>query len=101
MEPLFPKFVTPSEELEPADAITRYREQLMEQHNSDFIPYTFQIPVSVVVGKVSEDFELIDLVALDAPEYRPHVITEHFWRGWEAYNRPTFVTFNGRHSTFH
>ncbi len=35
-------------------------------------------------------------MALDEPEFRPHVITENFWRGWEAYRRPTFVTFNGR-----
>jgi predicted PolB exonuclease-like 3'-5' exonuclease len=24
------------------------------------------------------------------------VITEKFWRGWEAYRRPTLVSFNGR-----
>jgi len=45
---------------------------------------------------VARDFRLIDLVVLDAPEFRPHVITENFWRGWEKYRRPTLVTFNGR-----
>ena len=39
---------------------------------------------------------MLDLVALDEPDFRPHVITENFWRGWEAYRRPTLVTFNGR-----
>ena len=34
--------------------------------------------------------------ALDEPAFRPHVITEHFWRGWNCYDRPTLVTFNGR-----
>ena len=24
------------------------------------------------------------------------MIADHFWRGWEAYRRPTFVSFNGR-----
>ncbi|MAZ94887.1 MAG: 3'-5' exonuclease, partial [Planctomycetaceae bacterium] len=61
-----------------------------------FIPYTFQVPVSVVIGKVTEDFQLVDLVALDVPEYRPHVITRDFWHGWEVYNYPTLVSFNGR-----
>ena len=42
------------------------------------------------------DFRLIDLVVLDEPEFRPHVITENFWRGWEKYRRPTLVSFNGR-----
>ena len=76
------------ERLKPREAIDRYRQELLEQQNSDFIPYTFQLPVAVVIAKVSADFRLLDLVALDEPEYRPHVITERFWRGWESYKRP-------------
>lgn len=86
----------PDESLEPVDAVRRYRDELLEKYKSDFIPYTFQVPVSVAVAKVSGDFRLIDLVVLDEPEYRSHVITEHFWRGWEKYRRPTLVSFNGR-----
>ena len=36
------------------------------------------------------------MVVLDEPAFRPHVITENFWRGWERYHRPTLVSFNGR-----
>ncbi|ADB16062.1 polysaccharide biosynthesis protein [Pirellula staleyi DSM 6068] len=86
----------PGETIDPATAVQQYREELMAKHDSDFIPYTYQLPVSVVVAKVSDDFRLLDLVALDEPQFRPHVITEHFWRGWEAYKRPTLVSFNGR-----
>src|ERR1041384_7721924 len=85
-----------SESLSPAQAVTRYRQELLAQHDSDFIPYTYQVPISLVVGKVDKDFRLLDLVALDEPLYRPHIITEHFWRGWESYHRPTLVSFNGR-----
>lgn len=84
------------ESLEPTDAVRRYRDELMEKYQSDFIPYTFQLPISVVVGKVTADFRLEDVVVLDEPQYRPHVITENFWRGWEKYHRPTMVSFNGR-----
>jgi predicted PolB exonuclease-like 3'-5' exonuclease len=84
------------ESLEPAEAVRRYRGELLEKYESDFIPYTFQIPVSVAVGKVSGDFRLADVVVLDEPQFRPHVITENFWRGWEKYRRPTLVSFNGR-----
>ena len=84
------------ENLPPADAIARYRGELMEKYESDFIPYTFQFPISVAVAKVAADYRLLDLVVLDEPEFRPHVITEKFWRGWEAYKRPTLVSFNGR-----
>ncbi len=84
------------ESLEPAEAVRRYRAELMEKYDNDFIPYTFQVPISVAVAKVSADFRLADLVVLDEPRYRPHVITENFWRGWERYHRPTLVSFNGR-----
>jgi 3'-5' exonuclease len=93
---LVSKIRYPGEGLPPADAIARYRAELIEKYDTDFIPYSFQYPVSVVVAKVAADFQLLDIVALDDPKFRPHVITEHFWRGWEAYRHPTLVTFNGR-----
>lgn len=86
----------PDEALEPQDAIRRYRQERKEISGSDFIPYTHQIPISIVVGKVDASFRLLDMTALDHPKYRPHVMTEHFWRGWDAYGRPTLVSFNGR-----
>ena len=48
------------------------------------------------MAKLAADFRLADLVVLDEPQFRPHVITENFWRGWEHYHRPTLVSFNGR-----
>ena len=93
---LVAKMRHPGETIEPAEAVAGYRAELMEKYESDFIPYTFQVPVSVAIAKVAADFRLLDLVVLDEPEFRPHVITEHFWRGWNGYGRPTLVTFNGR-----
>jgi hypothetical protein len=93
---LVAKLRYPGEGLEPREAVSRYRAELMAKYGNDFIPYTYQLPVSVVAAKVDASFHLLDLVALDEPEFRPHVITEHFWRGWEAYKRPTLVSFNGR-----
>lgn len=86
----------PEEMLAPEEAVRRYRNELMEKFETDFIPYTFQIPVSIAIAKVGADLRLADLVVLDEPEFRPHVMTEYFWRGWEKYGRPTLVTFNGR-----
>ncbi len=84
------------EGLSPAEAVRRYRDELLEKYESDFIPYSFQMPISVAVGKVTAEFHLEDVVVLDEPQFRPHVITENFWRGWEKYRRPTLVSFNGR-----
>ena len=86
----------PDQSLQPQEAVRRYRDELMAKYESDFIPYTFQTPVSIAIAKVAADFGLIDLVVLDEPKFRPHVITEHFWRGWEKYGQPTLVSFNGR-----
>jgi predicted PolB exonuclease-like 3'-5' exonuclease len=93
---LVAKLRYPQEGLEPATALARYRAELLEKYESDFVPYTFQIPIAVTVGKVNAELHLEDVVALDEPRFRPHVMTENFWRGWERYQRPTLVSFNGR-----
>jgi 3'-5' exonuclease len=94
--PLVSRLRYPGEGLDGAAAIQRYRAELMAAHDSDFIPYTFQLPISVAVAKVGSDFRLLDVAVLDEAQFRPHIITEHFWRGWEKYQRPTLVSFNGR-----
>jgi predicted PolB exonuclease-like 3'-5' exonuclease len=93
---LISKIRYPGEALEPKAAIRKYRDELLSKHETDFIPYTFQFPVSIVVGKVASDFRLLDVVALDEPNYRPHILTDGFWRGWDLYKRPILVSFNGR-----
>ena len=82
----------------PEESIRKFRDELLAQNNSDFIPYTFQIPIAAAVAKVAQDFSLIDLVVLDEPEFRPHEICSLFWRGWAhpKNNFPTLVSFNGR-----
>ena len=94
--PLVAKLRYPKENLAPDAAVAKYRAELMAKYESDFIPYTFQVPISVAVAKVAADFLLQDVVVLDEPQFRPHVIVENFWRGWEKYKRPTLVSFNGR-----
>src|SRR5689334_21180643 len=54
----------PGEKLKPAAAVRKYRDELLTKNESDFIPYTFQIPISVAVAKVAADYKLIDLVLL-------------------------------------
>ncbi len=93
---LISKVRYPGSDYSPEEAIATYQDELMEQRGTTFIPHTFQIPVAVVIAKVASDLTLIDIVSLDEPEFRPHVITEHFWRGWELYRYPQWVTFNGR-----
>ena len=86
----------PDKAMTPQEAVRQYRAELMEKYEKDFIPYSYQVPIAVAVAKVASDFHLLDVVALDEPEFRPHVMAENFWRGWECYHRPTLVSFNGR-----
>lgn len=86
----------PDDELTPREAVDRYRKQLLEDTGKDILPLTFVLPVSVAIAKVAADFRLLDVLVLDAPEFRPAEIARRFWQGWIHYQRPTFVTFNGR-----
>jgi predicted PolB exonuclease-like 3'-5' exonuclease len=86
----------PAENLSANDAIARYRAELLEQTGKDVLPTTFMLPISVAIAKVDATCQLLDLVILDAPQFRPAVITRLFWQGWNHYQRPTLVSFNGR-----
>ncbi len=93
---LVSKIRYPNEGLTPQDALNRYRAQLLAESGKDILPVTFMVPISVAVAKVDAEYRLQDVVVLDSPRFRPHVIARHFWQGWNAYGRPTLVSFNGR-----
>lgn len=84
------------QDIEPQTALRQYRDELMEKNGSDFVPYTFQIPISVAIAKVTDDFRIDDLSVLGEPDLKPHEICQKFWTGWKYYNYPTLVSFNGR-----
>ncbi len=86
----------PGEGLSPEEATRKFRHELLVDTGKDFVPYTYHLPVAVVIAKLRSDYSLIDIVSLDQPQHRPHVIAKHFWVGWERYNHPTLVSFNGR-----
>ena len=88
----------PHDSLTGPQAIRRFRDEVLAERGDgkDILPVTFMLPISVAVAKVDPQFRLLDLSVLDSPQYRPHVITRHFWTGWAKYDRPTLVSFNGR-----
>jgi predicted PolB exonuclease-like 3'-5' exonuclease len=86
----------PHDNLSANDAVAKYRAELIADTGKDVLPTTFMLPISVAIAKVDKQYQLLDLVTLDAPQYRPEVITRLFWQGWNHYQRPTLVSFNGR-----
>ncbi len=93
---LIAKVRYPGETLTPEEAVDRYRNELLEKWGSEFIPYTFHVPISVTIGKISPSFELYEIKSLDEPDYEPHEIVRKFWKGWKHFKQPTLVSFNGR-----
>lgn len=96
---LIKKVKFPEEDITEGDAVRKFQQELMEGSGgvSDFIPVTFQYPISVCIAKVAEDFTLLDLVSLDRPAFRTAEIVRLFWHGVEnLYNHSSLVTFNGR-----
>lgn len=86
------------EELSPSEAVDRAQADARERsrEGSDFLPVTFQYPVSVCVARVGSDFKLQAVTCLDAPQFRPVEIVRTFWRGVSRFTRAKLVTFNGR-----
>jgi predicted PolB exonuclease-like 3'-5' exonuclease len=84
--------------LSPEEAIERARESARQNSivGSDFIPFTFQIPVAVCVARAGEDFSLQAVSCLDTPLFRSREIVKKFWLGLSFYTKTKLVTFNGR-----
>ena len=82
------------EELSPGEAIARFGAERLEQYGSNVLPPTWMLPISVAVAKVDSGFRLLGLEVLDAPDYRPHVITDQIWKGWKpvSYTHQTLPT---------
>ena len=89
----------PGENIDAREAVRRFQDELLESSGgvSEFIPVTFQYPVSICVAKVRADFSLIDLICLDDPEFRTDEMVRLFWLGVEdVYDGASLVTYNGR-----
>jgi len=96
---LIKKVKYPEEDLDEVSAVRKYQSEILESSNgtTDFIPVTFQYPISICIAKLREDFTLIDIVSLDKPHFRPSEMVRLFWHGVEnLYDHASLVTFNGR-----
>lgn len=95
-EDLIKEVLYPNESITPREAREKYTAELLETKNTDFIPYTFQFPVTLAMALIDEDFNIISLPVLTFEKEGPGKLAEYFWRGWEKYLCPTLVSFNGK-----
>jgi len=96
---LIKKVKYPEEDIDEQSAVRKFQEEIQKGSNgaTDFIPVTFQYPITICIAKVGEDFSLADIVSLDQPAFRTSEMVRLFWHGVEnIYSHSTLVTFNGR-----
>ena len=77
------------------EAFERYREDLRRRRDSDFLPITLHLPISIAVGNVGDDYVLnaVESIALD--DYSEENLVREFWTRAERF-AGTLVSFNGR-----
>ena len=93
---LIPRVRHPDGDVSPEEALRLFRDEQMEKKGSDFIPFTFQVPISLVIAAVGADYAVSEFKCLKWEDGGPKKIAEDFWNTWRNYGQPTFVTFNGR-----
>lgn len=86
----------PLGEVTPEEALRIFQAEQLEKRGSDFIPFTYQVPVSLVIFRLAPDFSLTEVKVLRWEDGGPKKIAEEFWTYWQNVGCPTFVTFNGR-----
>lgn len=93
---LIAKVRHPEGDVTPEEALRLFQKEQMEKKGSDFIPFTFQVPISLVIARVNSSFEFTGIKCLAWENGGPKRIAEDFWNYWRQCGKPTFVTFNGR-----
>lgn len=76
-------------------AYERVRQELRSSGGSDFIPLTFHVPISIVLGWVGDDHILREVEVLGADTLGEAGLVRAFWERIEAFDG-SLVSFNGR-----
>ena len=93
---LIAKVRHPQGDVTPEEALRLFQQEQMEKKGTGFIPFTFQVPISLVIARINGDFEFTGIKCLRWENGGPKRIAEDFWEYWRQCGKPTFVTFNGR-----
>jgi len=80
-----------------AEAYDRFREEIQRDSDgrADFMPLSYQIPISIVLGTVDPQYLLTGVDVLRADELGTDAIVRSFWERLEGFDG-TLVSFNGR-----
>ena len=73
----------------------RVRGELLAERGSDFFPHTFHVPIAIVVGNVSGEWELSSVEEIGGSGCTEEEMVRAFWERVEHFPG-TLVSFNGR-----
>ena len=93
---LIAKVRHPEGDVTPEEALRLFQQEQMEKKGTEFIPFTYQVPISLVIARVNSNYEFTGIKCLAWENGGPKRIAEDFWNYWRQCGKPTFVTFNGR-----
>ena len=65
----------PHAEISDEDAYAQVRQQLKEEQGNDFFPLSFHMPISIVVGQISDERILTSVESLQEHEYSEESLT--------------------------
>ena len=89
----------PREDISEEEAYQRTRAQLLEESGSDFFPPPFHVPIVILVGNVTSDWELTGVDEVGGEGANEETVVRAFWERVEHF-RGTLVSFNGRNFDF-
>jgi predicted PolB exonuclease-like 3'-5' exonuclease len=77
------------------DVFERVRSKLMATQGNDFFPVSFHVPIAIVVGSVTSEWELISVEEVGGFDADEESMVRAFWERVEQFTG-TLVSFNGR-----
>lgn len=94
-KPLVKAVYAPREAMSEEDTYEHVRAQLLAEKGSDFLPPPFHVPIVIVVGNVTSDWDLTSVEQIGGSEASEEGMVRAFWERVEQF-RGTLVSFNGR-----
>ncbi|MBI3389089.1 MAG: 3'-5' exonuclease [Deltaproteobacteria bacterium] len=77
------------------EAFAQVRQQLLAEHQSDFFPLSFHLPIVIVLAAIRDDLSWEGAQILSSADGSGRDIAQDFWSRVESFSG-TLVTFNGR-----
>jgi predicted PolB exonuclease-like 3'-5' exonuclease len=85
----------PHEPIDENEAYQRVLAELRGQQRTDFVPLSFHVPIVIVVGNVTSEFDLVSVEQIGGANCSEEAMVRAFWDRVEQF-RGTLVSFNGR-----